>query len=78
MCIEAQDYHFQHLLYSNLKHIIVNCCLFIYCYYSMYLFTHIGRIYLFLLICWSIVHFFKSIVKCQNSLKDQAVLKLVY
>jgi hypothetical protein len=40
MCIEAQGYHFQHLLKSNLKHIIVNCCLFIYCYYTLLVYTY--------------------------------------
>jgi hypothetical protein len=33
MCVETQGYPFQHLLQSNFKHIIVNCCLFIYYYY---------------------------------------------
>jgi hypothetical protein len=34
--------------FSNLKHIIVNCCLFIYLLLLHYLFTHIARIYLLL------------------------------
>jgi hypothetical protein len=29
--IEAQGYHFQHLLWSNLKHIIVNCRFICFC-----------------------------------------------
>jgi hypothetical protein len=45
ICVEVQGYHFQHLFYSNLKYIIVNCCLFIYCYYIACLHILRGFIY---------------------------------